>query len=191
VHAVILDTQDNALTTFMDRSDGYMQTLIESRKDIDSASIVSLLEQNRELVAFRVPVMFNDVLLAKTVLVLDNSEYVAASASKFQDKVLVTVVIGLFVGIAIYFIFTSRVLTPVRRLSDRANRIANYEFGQYLQVQGDNELTDLSDNFNQMSLLRQPGNHDVQIVIQIFTYSLTGLRTLAGLCRQRRVSDCR
>jgi len=68
--------------------------------------------------------------------------------------VLVTVVIGLFVGIAIYFIFTSRVLTPVRRLSDRANRIANYEFGQYLQVQGDNELTDLSDNFNQMSLLR-------------------------------------
>jgi len=152
VHAVILDTHDKALTTFMDRTDIYVQTLIDTRKDIDSASIVSLLEQNRELVAFRVPVMFNDVLLAKTVLVLDNSEYVAVSANNFEDKVLVTVIIGLFVGIAMYFIFTIRVLTPVRRLSDSANRIANYEFGQYLEVQGDNELTDLSDNFNQMSL---------------------------------------
>ena len=98
VHAVIVDTQDNSLTTYLDLNDVYIQTVLDKSNNIDSVYIVNELIKNNELVSFKVPVMFEDVMLARTIVVLDNSEYVDASASKFEDKVLSTIFIGLFVG---------------------------------------------------------------------------------------------
>ena len=151
VHAVIVDTQDNSLTTYLDLNDIYIQTVLEHLNDVDSVAVVNELIKKPELVSFKVPVMFEDVMLAQAIVVLDNSEYVAASTSKFEDKVLSTIFIGLFCGMGIFFIFSRKILTPIRKLSEGANNIANEEFGKVIHVKGDTELTDLSENFNQMS----------------------------------------
>ncbi len=151
VHAVIVDTQDNSLTTYLDLNDIYIQTALERLNDIDSVAVVNELIKKPELVSFKVPVMLEDVMLAQTIVVLDNSEYVEASISKFEDKVLSTIFIGLFCGMGLFFIFSRKILTPIRKLSEGANNIANEEFGKVIHVKGDTELTDLSENFNQMS----------------------------------------
>jgi len=151
VHAVLVDTQNNSLTTYLDLNDIYIQNTLDTLNDVDSALIVSQLEKIPELVSFKVPVMFEDVMLAEAVVVLDNSEYVAASVSKFEEKVLSTLLIGLFVGMGIYFVFSRYILRPIMSLSAGANRIANSQFGDMINVQGDTELTDLAANFNQMS----------------------------------------
>ena len=151
VHAVIVDTQDNSLTTYLDLNDIYIQTALEHLNDVDSVAVVNELIKKPELVSFKVPVMYEDVMLAQAIVVLDNSEYVAASTSKFEDKVLSTLFIGLFCGMGIFFIFSRKILTPIRKLSEGANNIANEEFGKVIHVKGDTELTDLSENFNQMS----------------------------------------
>ncbi len=151
VHAVLVDTQNNSLTTYLDLDDIYIQNSLHTLNDVDSALIVSKLEKIPELFSFKVPVMFGDVMLAQAVVVLDNSEYVAASTSKFEEKVLTTLLIGLFVGMGIYFVFSRYILRPIMSLSAGANRIANSQFGDEIKVQGDTELTDLAANFNQMS----------------------------------------
>jgi len=151
VHAVLVDTQNNSLTTYLDLNDIYIRNTLDTLNDVDSALIVSQLEKIPELVSFKVPVMFEDVMLAQAVVVLDNSEYVAASTSKFEEKVLSTLLIGLFVGMGIYFVFSRYILRPIMSLSAGANRIANSQFGEMINVQGDTELTDLAANFNQMS----------------------------------------
>ena len=151
VHAVLVDTQNNSLTTYLDLNDIYIRNTLDTLNDVDSALIVSQLEKIPELVSFKVPVMFEDVMLAEAVVVLDNSEYVAASTSKFEEKVLSTLLIGLFVGMGIYFVFSRYILRPIMSLSAGANRIANSQFGEMINVQGDTELTDLAANFNQMS----------------------------------------
>ncbi len=151
VHAVLVDTQNNSLTTYLDLDDIYIQNTLHTLNDVDSALIVGQLEKIPELVSFKVPVMFDDVMLAQAVVVLDNSEYVAVSASKFEEKVFSTLLIGLFVGMGIYFVFSRYILRPVMSLSAGANRIANSQFGDQIKVQGDTELTDLAANFNQMS----------------------------------------
>jgi diguanylate cyclase (GGDEF)-like protein len=151
VHAVLVDTQNNSLTTYLDLDDIYIQNTLHTLNDVDSALIVGQLEKIPELVSFKVPVMFDDVMLAQAVVVLDNSEYVAVSASKFEEKVFSTLLIGLFVGMGIYFVFSRYILRPVMSLSAGANRIANSQFGDEIKVQGDTELTDLAANFNQMS----------------------------------------
>ena len=151
VHAVLVDTQNNSLTTYLDLNDIYIRNTLDTLNDVDSALIVSQLEKIPELVSFKVPVMFEDVMLAEAVVVLDNSEYVAASTSKFEEKVLSTLLIGLFVGMGIYFVFSRYILRPIMSLSAGANRIANSQFGDMINVQGDTELTDLAANFNQMS----------------------------------------
>ena len=151
VHAVIVDTKDYSLTTYLDLNDIYIRKTLDSMDNVDSAVIVNELNKIPELVSYKVPVMFNDVMLAQTIVVLDNSEYVAASATKFEEKVLRTLFIGLFVGIGIYFVFSRKILMPIHALSDGVNKIANSEFGNKINVKGDTELTDLSENFNQMS----------------------------------------
>ncbi|GMR01236.1 MAG: hypothetical protein BMS9Abin19_0602 [Gammaproteobacteria bacterium] len=151
VHAVILDTQGNSLTTYLDLNDIYIQNTLDDLNNVDSAAIVNELNKVPELVSYKVPVMFNDVMLAQTIVVLDNSEYVAASSAKFEEKVLSTLLIGLFVGIGIYFVFSRKILVPIQALSEGVNKIANSEFGNEIKVKGDTELTDLSANFNQMS----------------------------------------
>jgi diguanylate cyclase (GGDEF)-like protein len=151
VHAVLVDTQNHSLTTYLDLDDIYIQNTLHTLNDVDSALIVGQLEKIPELVSFKVPVLFEDVMLAQAVVVLDNSEYVAVSASKFEEKVFSTLLIGLFVGMGIYFVFSRYILRPVMSLSAGANRIANSQFGDEIKVQGDTELTDLAANFNQMS----------------------------------------
>ena len=151
VHAVIVDTQGESLTTYLDLNDFYIQNTLGTLNDVDSALIVSELEKIAELVSYKVPVMYQDVMLARAIVVLDNSEYVAASVAKFQEKVLSTLLIGLFVGMGIYFVFRRYILRPIMSLSAGANRIANSIFGDEIKVQGDTELTDLAADFNQMS----------------------------------------
>jgi diguanylate cyclase (GGDEF)-like protein len=151
VHAVLVDAHGDSLTTYRDLSDSYIQETLHSLDDVDSALIVNELEKIPELVSYKVPVMYDERELARAVVVLDNSEYVAASASKFKEKVLTTLLIGLFVGMGIYFIFSRYILRPIMSLSAGANRIANSIFGEEVRVQGDSELTDLAANFNQMS----------------------------------------
>ncbi|MBE9560181.1 MAG: EAL domain-containing protein [Proteobacteria bacterium] len=151
VHAVIVDMQDHSLTTYLDLNDIYIQDTLDSLDNVDSSVIVNELDKIAELVSYKVPVMFEDMMLAQTIVVLDNSEYVAVSAAKFEEKVLSTLFIGLFVGMGIYFVFSRKILTPLHVLSDGANKIANSEFGNKIKITGDSELTDLSENFNQMS----------------------------------------
>lgn len=151
VHAVLIDTQDNSLTTHLDLNDNYIKNTLNSLNDIDSAVIVKELEKMPGLVSYTEPVMYEGEMLAQAVVVLDNSEYVAASASKFEIKVLSTLFIGLFVGIGIYFVFSRNILRPIRSLSEGANKIANSIFGDQIPVEGNNELTDLATDFNQMS----------------------------------------
>ena len=151
VHAVLVDAQDNSLTTYLDLNDIYIQNSLDRLNDVDSAVIVNELNKIPELVSYKVPVMYEDVMLARAVVVLDNSEYVAASAAKFEEKVLSTLFIGLFVGMGIYFVFSRNILRPIQALSEGANKIANSIFGDEIQVKGNNELTDLANDFNQMS----------------------------------------
>ncbi|MDX2476817.1 MAG: EAL domain-containing protein [Gammaproteobacteria bacterium] len=151
VHAVIIDTQGNSLTTYLDLDDLYVQHTLEQLNDVDSAAIVNELDRNTELVSFKVPVMFNDVMLAQAIVVLDNSHYVEASVTKFKEKVTSTLLIGLFVGMGLYFVFSKKVLRPVQQLSRGVERIANSRFSDEIEVSGNTELTDLSENFNLMS----------------------------------------
>ena len=151
VHAVIIDDQGKAFTTFLNTDNAYIRAAMNELADVNSANVLPLLDENDELVIYKMPVMFNDSLLAQTIIVLDKSEFVAASAQKFEEKILITILIGLFVGTGIYIAFKKMVLTPIQQLSDSANQIANLEFDHKLDIKGDSELTDLSVNFNRMS----------------------------------------
>jgi len=151
VHAVIIDDQGQAFTTYLNTNNVYIQSAMNELADANSANILDLLNKNKELVTYKMPVSFNDSTLAQTIIVLDKSQYVAASAKKFEQKILITVLIGLFVGICIYIVFNRMILKPIQQLSDSANHIANLEFDHELDIKGDSELTDLSVNFNRMS----------------------------------------
>ena len=151
VHAVVIDDQGKSLTTYLDLSDTYVQHSLDQLNDVDSAAIVNELDKNSELVSYTVPVMLDDTMLAQAIVVLDNSHYVTASVLKFEEKVTSTLLIGLFVGMGFYFIFSIKILRPIRQLSEGVDRIANSRFSEKIDVEGKSELSELSESFNLMS----------------------------------------
>lgn len=181
VHAVIINTEGESLTTYLDLNDIHIQNTLDNLDNVDSAAIVVELDKIPELVSYKVPVMFNDVMLAQTVVVLDTSEYLAASAFKFEEKIFSTLFIGLFVGMGIYFAFSRMILTPVYALSEGANRIANSEFGNKIELKGNTELTDLSETFNQMS-------ENIELLIADRDSALNDLEDL-NVDLEKRVQD--
>ncbi len=181
VHAVIVDAEGHSLTTYLDLSDTHIKNTLDDLDNVDSAVIVNELDKIPELVSYKVPAMFDDEILAQTIVVLDDSEYVASSFSRFEEKVLSTLFIGLFVGIGIYFVFIVKVLRPVQALSDGANKIANSEFGNKIQVSGDTELSDLAENFNQMS-------ENIELLIADRDSALNDLETL-NVDLEKRVQE--
>lgn len=181
VHAVIVDAEGYSLTTYLDLGDEHIKNTLDDLDNVDSAVIVNELDKIPELVSYKVPAMFDDVMLAQTIVVLDNSEYVAASFSRFEEKILSTLFIGLFVGVGIYFVFIVKVLRPVQALSEGANKIANSEFGDKIQVSGDTELSDLAENFNQMS-------ENIELLIADRDSALNDLETL-NVDLEKRVQE--
>jgi diguanylate cyclase (GGDEF)-like protein len=151
VHAVIIDEQGKAFTTYLNTDNAYIQSAMNEIAEVNSANILDVLGKNAELVIYKMPVKLNAAMLAQTIIVLDKSEFVAASAQKFEHKILITLLIGLFVGSGIYIAFKKMILLPIQKLSDSANKIANLEFDHELDIKGNSELTDLSLNFNRMS----------------------------------------
>jgi diguanylate cyclase (GGDEF)-like protein len=171
VHAVIIDTEGKSLTTYLDLSDAYVQRSLKLLNDVDSAAIVNELDKNPELVSYKVPVMLNDAALAQVIVVLDNSRSVAASVVKFEEKVTSTLLIGLFVGMGFYFIFSIKILRPIYQLSEGVDRIANSRFSEKIEVKGDTELSELSENFNLMS-------KNIELLIAARDTALEGLADL-------------
>ena len=181
VHAVITNKEGESLTTYLDLNDAHIQQMLDDLDNVDSAAIVNELDKIPALVSYKVPVMLDDAMIAQTIVVLDTSEYLAASAFKFEEKIFSTLFIGLFVGMGIYFAFSRMVLRPIHVLSEGANRIANSEFGNKIEVKGDTELTDLSENFNQMS-------ENIELLIADRDSALNDLEDL-NVDLEKRVQD--
>ncbi len=151
IYAVILDPAGQALTNYLDKENSFVSELVKSTGSSDTGMIAERLQAIESIQSHRVPIAFNGSELGSVVVGLDRSTYVAASANKLKIKALYTLVTGLIVGLILYLVFSRKVLRPIQHLTDGAKNIGDFNFGQTIHIEGDNELSDLSRAFNSMS----------------------------------------
>jgi len=151
VFVTFLDPENKAMTHYINASNDYIRDVTARLQSKDPYDIATALSKNDALLLHKVDVVFNNNVLARVVVVLDRSKYVNESLSKLGYKTLSTLFIGLMVGLGIFLVFRKKILHPINQLINGVNRIARSEFSYKLDVSGDNELSQLSDAFNQMS----------------------------------------
>jgi diguanylate cyclase (GGDEF)-like protein len=151
VYAVILGPSGRALTNYLDTDNAFVAELIELKGSSDIGLITDSLEENAAIQSRRVPITFNGSKLGTVVVGLDRSAYVKASKAKLKRKALSILFTGLVVGLVLYLVFRRNVLRPIKQLTEGAENIGRSRFGQSIEFHGDNELSDLSREFNRMS----------------------------------------
>ena len=103
------------------------------------------------IVMFQADVVFNNKILARVFLGLDKSRYQDKLTENLLPQIILTLLTGLFVGVGVYLIFEKKVWEPIKILRQGANRISTLDFTEKVKFDGNNELSDMAESFNNMS----------------------------------------
>ncbi len=69
----------------------------------------------------------------------------------FSRMVILCAIIPLFLTFVIIYISTSRILKPIRMMSEAAHSLANGDFSKRVYCKGNDEIAELAKSFNQMT----------------------------------------
>ena len=69
----------------------------------------------------------------------------------FNEALIYAVLAAMFVAVVVSMFFSRSVIAPVRAMSQATHRIADGHYDERVQVNGENELAQLAENFNQMA----------------------------------------
>ena len=85
------------------------------------------------------------------IYILDNK----ATATQLTDQLVVLIVealvFGLFISVALSFLLSKTMVTPIQRLTDATVRVAKGDFSEKIEVPSHDEIGVLTDTFNDMA----------------------------------------
>lgn len=125
--------------------------LIDAIKKIDLKNINSSFQNQEELIVYQSDVVFNGKILARVFIGLDKSSYQERLIENLIPKIILTLLIGLFVGVAVYLVFEHKVWDRIRQLREGAHRVSRLDFTEKIFFNDNNELSDVAESFNYMS----------------------------------------
>jgi putative nucleotidyltransferase with HDIG domain len=99
---------------------------------------------------FMVPIVFTEKKLGDIYLAIDSASLTQAKAET-RRKLLPVAVVVLLLGFAGAFYLSSRFTTPIKHLSQGVSQLASGEYEEPISVKSDDELGELTKNFNHMA----------------------------------------
>ncbi len=145
------DKDDKPVTRHINEESQLAREVIQLASTNDLAIIFNQLELHPDIILKSFPVMLDGKKIGSVSLGLDRRQYDRAAHNRFQDNIVLTILMALFAGLSIYLIFNHRVLKPITRLKNAAARISNFELEKKIDIEGHNELSDLAVSFNEMT----------------------------------------
>ena len=152
VFAAVVNEENVPLTHYLNKNNQYVQSALSKKTTVDIKPTLEELKKNTQILFFETPVNFGGKHLAKAWVGLDRQPYRQLSKNALIKIILVTLCVGLFVGIALYFMFKRRIFEPIEILTNGTKNIINFEFDKTVKIKGTGELVELADSFDQMRL---------------------------------------
>ncbi|MGM9606853.1 MAG: ATP-binding protein [Oscillospiraceae bacterium] len=85
------------------------------------------------------------------IYVLDNRATVESLSSELFNLILEALVFGLIISVLLSFLLAKTMITPIERLTDAAERVANGDFSRRIEVSSRDEIGILTSAFNDMA----------------------------------------
>lgn len=147
---VMLRSGVTTIENLLDRS-ANISTLNERWADTisrsDAQQLISLIDKRHELIELVEGQILDDSKLA--------SDFGNELRSRMQFIILVTLIGALAIGLLMVIFVRGWILTPIERLRAGAHRMGQGDFRKQIEVYTNDELGQLSDEFNRMGVLIQ------------------------------------
>ncbi len=127
------------------------ESFLRSIRKVDFSDTGSAFARFKNVVVYQSDVNFTEKVLARVFLGLDKSSYQKKLTKNLIPQIILTLLSGFLVGLGVYFIFERKVWDQVKMLRKGANRISQLDFTETIQVNSNNELSDVAQSFNYMS----------------------------------------
>ena len=126
-----------------------MGTLLETQVD-------DVIRWGREMIEFTTPIFFAGKQVGTVSMAISKASLVA-SQRDIRKSVAVTALVFLVLALLVTLLLSSFITTPVKNLSFGVNELASGQEFHPIPVRGQDELAELTRNFNQMAetILRQ------------------------------------
>ena len=85
------------------------------------------------------------------IYILDNRATVESLSSELFTLILEALVFGLVISLLLSFLLAKTMITPIERLTDAAERVANGDFSRKIEVSSQDEIGILTSAFNDMA----------------------------------------
>lgn len=85
------------------------------------------------------------------IYILDNKTTATALTDQLIMLIIESLIFGLFISVALSFLLSKTMVTPIQRLTDATVRVAEGDFSEKIEVPSQDEIGVLTDTFNGMA----------------------------------------
>lgn len=150
VYAVIISSEGDALTSYLDRRNSYVAFELKNQKTMNVKAIVNNIKQNENIIHRSFPIFFQKNMLGHFHVGVDKNRVELASQKKLINQAVVSTVLTLLLGMGIYIVFKTYAMRPILQLVQAARRISKGMLDKAVDIQSADELGHLGLVFNQM-----------------------------------------
>ena len=137
--------------------------------EYDSPNLTRALVEREEGTEANIAADYMDVALPITrgdnqyvIYILDNKATVNSLISQIFGLILESLVFGLIISILLSFLLSKTLITPIERLTEGAERVADGDFSHKIEVASRDEIGVLTNAFNAMSRQLQSTLQEVE-----------------------------
>jgi PAS domain S-box-containing protein len=146
VYGVVLATDGQPMTSFLDRKDAYLSKIPE----IDTLKVIQAADAHRDIIPMRLPIEFEGEKIGTVAVGLTRARAEALSRETMIKQGAINAFIILVLSASIYFVFRHYALRPIQHLGEGFARAAKGELTQEVPVSSQDELGKLTHSFNRM-----------------------------------------
>lgn len=150
VYAVILSSEGDALTSFLEKRNSYVSAELQNLKIMDIKKIVQNIKTDESIIHRSFPIFFQKNMLGHFQIGVDKKQTEQALQKKLINQIIVATIFTILVGIGIYIVFRTYTMRPILQLVQAARRISNGTLDREVEIHSDDELGHLGLVFNQM-----------------------------------------
>jgi diguanylate cyclase (GGDEF)-like protein len=145
------DQQQKNIDMVINENGDLYQAVLKQQEAIVKEAFVNGFKDDLRVVLRTYPVTFRNTQIAEFTIGIDRRNFDAEAANHLYNNLLLTLLIAVLAGLAIYAIFNQRILKPIQLLKKAAYEIAHFNLDERIRIHGHNELSELGDSFNKMT----------------------------------------
>lgn len=149
VYSVIVDQQGKPLTSYVDRSNSFIKAAQQAGAD-DMAKLLTKLDGHPKLIGMKFPIVHNEKPLGYFLVGIDREQLQTYFHQQMIIQILTFIAIILFLSVAIYLVFRSNVLFPIKSLIAASQDVSRGEYN-LVRVKSRDEMGMLAEAFNAMT----------------------------------------